>query len=72
LISQIGSLAPPPDAVAAAAAQQAYNAVFAVCTVAILGCLALAVAFVPRSDRMQANVLARDVEHAKLVADRDA
>jgi EmrB/QacA subfamily drug resistance transporter len=72
LIAQIGSLVPPPDAAAAAAAQQAYNGVFAVCTVAMLGCLALAIAFVPRADRMQANVAARDVEHAELVAERDA
>jgi DHA2 family multidrug resistance protein len=68
LVARLGDLGPPTDAAAAAAAQQAYDAVFVICTIAMLGCLALAIAFVPRADRMQANAAARDVEHAELVA----
>jgi DHA2 family multidrug resistance protein len=70
LVGQLGSIAPPPDAAAAAAAQEAYDAVFAICTVAMAGCLALAIGFVPKADRMQANVAARDIEHAELVTRR--
>jgi DHA2 family multidrug resistance protein len=65
LITRLGSVAPPPDAVPVQATQDAYNALFAICAVALVACAVLALRSVPGGERMRANVAAREVERAE-------
>lgn len=65
LIARLGSVARGPDAVPAAVAQDAYNAIFAICGLALVACGVLAFRSVPGRERMRANVAARDVERAE-------
>lgn len=69
LFAQIGVIGPPATSEAAGADQAAYNAVFAVCAIVAVACLAVAIGLVPRGEEMRRNTKARAADFEELVGD---
>ncbi len=67
VIARVGDLGPPASPAASDTAQAAIGSVFWICAVIGIGCLVLAIRFVPHGDEMRRNTRARTAEHDALV-----